>query len=357
MKAAPLASLFLFLITALLPAQGPLTPPGAPAPTMKSLDQIESRTPIPASPATPVNGPHFTISSPGSYYLTGNVTVDHGHGIVISSSDVTLDLNGFRISSTNTSAGNGTAIAISSGGRSRITIRNGSIASGSTVEPGNGSVQSQGFSRGISGETSVNQVLVENIHVYGCSSAGINLGYDGNIAYQGIVRNCTVKHCNNGIVAQDVVDSSASLSGEYGIYAQNATNCSSAGSYTYGIYVLGNATNCKANGRMYGIFCAGNANNCHGTGDSSGNGLSCAGNATNCTGISNAGSGLTCVGNATNCTGSSDSGAFGMNVAGTASFCRGKRNGGVAIQATIAIGCTVDGTGTVTSAQKHLGTP
>jgi hypothetical protein len=41
-------------------AQGSLTPPpGAPAPTMKTLDQIEARTPISSAP--------FTISAPGSY--------------------------------------------------------------------------------------------------------------------------------------------------------------------------------------------------------------------------------------------------------------------------------------------------
>jgi hypothetical protein len=47
--------------------QGSLTPPGAPAPTMKTLQQVEPRTPISSAP--------FTISQPGSYYLTTNLTV------------------------------------------------------------------------------------------------------------------------------------------------------------------------------------------------------------------------------------------------------------------------------------------
>ena len=42
-------------------AQGSLTPPGAPAATMRSLDQIEPRLPISSLP--------FSISQPGSYYL------------------------------------------------------------------------------------------------------------------------------------------------------------------------------------------------------------------------------------------------------------------------------------------------
>lgn len=47
-------------------AQGSLTPPpGAPAPTMITLQQIEPRTPISSVP--------FTITTPGSYYLTTNL--------------------------------------------------------------------------------------------------------------------------------------------------------------------------------------------------------------------------------------------------------------------------------------------
>src|SRR5689334_2731639 len=47
-------------------AQGNLTPPGAPGPTFKTLEQIEPRKPISALP--------FTITDPGSYYVTTNLT-------------------------------------------------------------------------------------------------------------------------------------------------------------------------------------------------------------------------------------------------------------------------------------------
>src|SRR4051812_45809594 len=71
-------------------SQGSLTPPGAPAPTMKSLDQIEARTPISSVP--------FTISVPGSYYLTTNLTAAlNQNGITVSADNVTLDLNGFHL--------------------------------------------------------------------------------------------------------------------------------------------------------------------------------------------------------------------------------------------------------------------
>ncbi|MGI8602589.1 MAG: right-handed parallel beta-helix repeat-containing protein [Verrucomicrobiales bacterium] len=69
---------------------GPLNPPGPPGPTMKTLDQIEPRTPISAIP--------FTISQPGSYYVTRNLTVSGGgDGITIQSDNVTLDLGGFTL--------------------------------------------------------------------------------------------------------------------------------------------------------------------------------------------------------------------------------------------------------------------
>src|SRR5436190_21836561 len=94
-------------------AQGPLTPPGAPAPTMKTLDQIEPRTPISSLP--------FTIPAAGSYYLTGNLNGGAGNGILIGASGVTLDLMGFELV-----GGTGDGISVSAG-RANITILNGTV--------------------------------------------------------------------------------------------------------------------------------------------------------------------------------------------------------------------------------------
>src|SRR2546421_9068090 len=100
--------------------QGSLTPPGAPAPTMKTLAQIEPRTPISSLP--------FTISTSGSYYLTKNLSVATGDGITISVDKVTLDLNGFTISS-NAASATGTGILLS-GTLTNVTIVNGYITGG-----------------------------------------------------------------------------------------------------------------------------------------------------------------------------------------------------------------------------------
>jgi hypothetical protein len=66
---------------------------------MKTLDQIEARTPINAT-ATPGDASNqFIISAGGSYYLTANITgVSGKNGMSINASNVTLDLNGLRSS-------------------------------------------------------------------------------------------------------------------------------------------------------------------------------------------------------------------------------------------------------------------
>ena len=78
---------------------GPLAPPsGAPAPTMKTLQQVEPRTPV-GPDTTPGDAQSlYRITQPGSYYLTGNIVGVAGkNGIEIASGDVALDLSGFAV--------------------------------------------------------------------------------------------------------------------------------------------------------------------------------------------------------------------------------------------------------------------
>jgi hypothetical protein len=113
----PLAAAAALLWPAATPAfaQGSLTPPGAPAPTMKSLAQIEPRAPL----AAPI-----TITTAGSYYLTTNlVGVSGQNGITINADDVTLDLNGFALIGVPGSLNGITAASA----RRNIAVRNGVV--------------------------------------------------------------------------------------------------------------------------------------------------------------------------------------------------------------------------------------
>jgi parallel beta-helix repeat protein len=124
---------FLLLVSSflLLPSafpQGSLTPPpGAPAPTMKTLSEVEPRIAI-----NPTNTPGdasnlFIITQPGSYYLTSETIGASGkNGIRIATSHVTIDLNGYRLAG---SAGSLNGIVLPVNGQQNITIRNGFISS------------------------------------------------------------------------------------------------------------------------------------------------------------------------------------------------------------------------------------
>jgi len=224
--------------------QGSLTPPGAPAPTMKSLDQIEARTPISTAP--------YNISAPGSYYLTGNLTVSSGSAITINAGGVTLDLNGFTISSTASSPG--AAAILIGGGLSKITILNGSIEGGATVS---GSTWSGGnFSDGITFTGSVpKNVRITGLTINGFVGSGIYISSDHSSVVEScivqaagvngirapVVRNSTAVICGlNGIVADEVSDSfgSAIASGGNGISGTySVINCGGSSSNSYGIVV------------------------------------------------------------------------------------------------------------------------
>ena len=95
---------------------GPLDPPGAPAPTMKTLQQVEPRTPISSIP--------FTITTPGSYYVTSDLATTGTLGIRIDTNDVTLDLSGFTLSKRQTTLapGDGAISRPGGSGWSRLAI-------------------------------------------------------------------------------------------------------------------------------------------------------------------------------------------------------------------------------------------
>jgi parallel beta-helix repeat protein len=109
-------------------AQGPLAPPpGAPAPTMKTLDQVEARTSIDATHTPGDADSLFKITQPGSYYLTANVTgVNAKYGIEIAVSGVTLDLNGFDLVGV---PGSLDGVSVTLLNAINVSVRNGSVRS------------------------------------------------------------------------------------------------------------------------------------------------------------------------------------------------------------------------------------
>jgi parallel beta-helix repeat protein len=148
-------------LTLSLHAQGDLTPPGAPAPTMKTLQQIEPRTPISSIP--------FTINQPGSYYLATNLTGTSGqNGITIAAHNVTIDLGGFEL------AGIPGAVSgvVLSGVRTNLSVRNGTIRAWP--------VFGINFATGHAGE-------FENLRLLHNNSAGLSAGEGSRI------KNCTAQ--------------------------------------------------------------------------------------------------------------------------------------------------------------------
>jgi hypothetical protein len=336
-------------------AQGSLTPPGAPAPTMKTLQQVEPRVPISTAP--------FTISQPGSYYLTTNLTVSGGDAITIAANGVTLDLNGFTIAST-TNPASGTAVLID-GGLQDITIQNGHIRGGVTNN-GSGVFSGPGFGYGIyySG-SDLQNVRVSGVSVSGCQYHGIYVGNSGSTAVEncvvrtvggaGIVaktiRGCVALDCGNTAIAgQQVSDSQGQSVGSTGLNVITALNCYGYSISGYGLFAY-TAHNCYGysySGIGYGLH-AQTAVNCYGS-SSSGYGL-LATTAQNCYGVSSSGTGLYADRTAIGCYGESSGGPRGL-YAQNAAFCTGYRPSGRAIEATIANGCWA-GAGTNFIAYKY----
>lgn len=246
-----LALVLLLLVSpAIVFAQGALTPPGAPAPTMKSLNDLddslaqlgkkgEARIAVDTLPgdATALH----VITQPGSYFLRTNlVSLSHTQSAIrVLANGVTLDLNGFSVRGT----GAASAVAgIDASGSlmQRFVVRNGTI---------------EGWYTGIQGANSMlaSDLLVENSAMHGVY-AGLDsivqrvqvLGARGTGIRGGTVDFCRVEFVQTdtgaprGIDAADVsncvvtVVSSASSGGVYGILCSTARDCRVGGIVSFG---------------------------------------------------------------------------------------------------------------------------
>jgi hypothetical protein len=229
-------------------AQGSLTPPGAPAPMMKSLSQIEPRAPISSLP--------FNITNAGSYYLTTNLTgVSGQEGVSVSCGNVTVDLNGFALLGVSGSL-SGIYFA-GSGTYTNVTVRNGTISDwgGSGVD-----AYSVGYPRNL---------VFENLTLSANGGDGIqteassivrdclvmNNNSDGIYSAGGEINRCLARaNGNNGIEADNcaVCDCEARNNLDYGLLLNqsSATDSESLSNGFDGIYIIQSSrvTGCQSQG-------------------------------------------------------------------------------------------------------------
>ena len=143
-----------------------LTPTGAPAPTLRTLDQIEPRTPISGSCA---------ITQPGSYYLTGNINTTSS-GITILTNNVTLDLMGHTLSGDRGSADYGIRVdGDANAVRRGICIRNGTVTA---------------FGNGLTLENARN-CRIEDV----VCTTNLNIGFYLNAENNGTIKDNVLLHC------------------------------------------------------------------------------------------------------------------------------------------------------------------
>jgi parallel beta-helix repeat protein len=230
-------------------AQGSLTPPGAPAPTMKSLDQIEPRTPVDAVHTPAAGFGEFAITNPGSYYLTTNIIgVTSKYGIEIMTNHVTLDLNGFAL----LGGGDGAAGIYISSSANDVTVRNGMIS---------------GWGDGA--DSAAPDTVLEHLKIVGCTGSAIY-----NFSAPTVVRDCLCESDGGDLTYPTIVSMGGEISGcivmnnggigldlhkGYGI----VSDCLVASNGLYGIsistpgwQVLGN--NCVSNAAIAILINSGN---------------------------------------------------------------------------------------------------
>lgn len=220
---------------------GDLNPPaGAVGPSMKPLSEVEPRIAINAINTPGDAASVFKITQPGSYYLTGNVTVPASRvGIRIAASNVTIDLNGFCLIGDGAGSG-GIAFADQAGQYHCTTVKNGSVRAMGIYGVHLFSSQARGMlvqdvqathngSDGIavSGGAVVRGCIASN-------NGGVGIAHGGS-------QNCVIENCvasNNvqtGIEASGaaavVRGCTAALNGIHGIAAHNGATVSECGAF------------------------------------------------------------------------------------------------------------------------------
>ncbi len=196
--------------------QGSLTPPGAPAPSMKTLDQVEPRIDVVTLAGD--LGVQYKIRQSGSYYLSDNLIVSNSIGISIGASDVTLDLNGFRITHADEQEGKAIYVSVIR----NVTIKNGNI---SEFEDGI-------YMYGSDGLYPTRGARLENLNISRCTGYGLFVGSMSK------VKNCHFAEVRGAAAVFAAANSSI----------ENCTANNSSGGYGFHLLAGAKVKNCTAKG-------------------------------------------------------------------------------------------------------------
>lgn len=229
-----------------LAVAGPIDPPAGPVgSTGKTLTQVEPRVIIDGTTTIGDADSQFRITSGGSYYLGGSLTVTAGRGFLeIAASNVTIDLSGFRVSGV---AGSLDGIVLGPG-VTNVTIKNGTI-----VGFGGDGVDTAGATG----------VRVEGVTVSGCGGTGVRAGTSG------IVSGCVVTGCGGdgfnlpgGSVATGCTSKSNTGNGFFASGAASMTQCTARENTATGFYITSGASvdHCESlSNQGYGVASVSNS--------------------------------------------------------------------------------------------------
>ncbi|MGD9612047.1 MAG: right-handed parallel beta-helix repeat-containing protein [Kiritimatiellia bacterium] len=278
-------------------AQGPLVPPAAPGPTMKSLAQIEPRTAITNVP--------FMIVQPGSYYLAGSLT-SATRGVSIATNGVALDLMGFTLSGDGSGSGHGIELYNPAGLPVRdVVVRNGSVRRfgyGVWAKYGQSCrFEDLDVSRnvwngilldGLGGACDGNAIVRCALTGNGLAAIYFNGSSSGRCSGNRIAQCAVAGNLDDGIYfsgasggacdANLVTDCVVVTNGDHGFYFNSGTGrcngnriarCTVKDNASYGIFLVGSSGQCNGNAVVastvagndpYGVILNGNGGRCDG---------------------------------------------------------------------------------------------